>query len=384
MTQIHYTLEAPAPVDKVILHHIAMPLVEVLTTSFGGDTTEDAMRAAILVELHMGGAIGWGECVAAWTPGYSYETISTATHVLESFFIPALVGKTKLDGLNRFRGHPMAKMAIEAAFWAAIAEHNGVPLGNLLTDQPRKSRAVVGVSIGIQPSIDATLGVITKRVNEGYKRIKLKIKPGWDIDMLTAVRSAYPDILLMADANSAYSLDDIDLFKKMDKLNLLMIEQPLGHDDIYQHSKLQPQLSTPICLDESIRNTDDVRLAKIIDAGRIINLKPCRVGGITESLALHNFCYESGIPLWIGGMLETGIGRAANLAIASLPGITLPSDLSATDRYYNPDITNEVFTLNKNDSTIDVVTTPGLGVTMNQERLAQFKDNYVKVSAVSV
>jgi O-succinylbenzoate synthase len=373
MSHSRYALVAPAPVEKIVLHHIAMPLVEVLTTSFGGDANQDALRAAVLVELHMGGSIGWGECVAAWTPGYSYETIATATHVLERFFIPALVGQTTLDGLNRFRGHPMAKLAIEAAFWSAIAEYRRVPLGDLLTDQPRKPRAVVGVSIGIQKSIDATLGVIDKRVKEGYGRIKLKIKPGWDIDMLRAVRQAFPSILLMADANSAYSLDDVALFKQMDDLNLLMIEQPLGHDDIYQHSKLQPQLGTPICLDESIRNTDDARLAIEINAGRIINLKPARVGGVTEAVALHNFCHENGVPLWIGGMLETGMGRAVNLAIASLPGVTLPSDLSATDRYYNPDITHEVFVLNKADSTIDVPTTPGLGVTLNPERLAATK-----------
>lgn len=376
MSHTRYQIQAPAPVDKVILHHIALPLVEVLTTSFGGDANNDALRAAVLVELHMGGVIGWGECVAAWTPGYSYETIATATHVLESFFIPAVVGKTTLDALNKFRGHPMAKTALETAFWAAIAEYQKVPLGNLISDQPRKSRVVVGVSIGIQKDIDATLGVIDKRVKEGYKRIKLKIKPGWDYDMLKAVRDAYPDILLMADANSAYTLDDIELFKKMDTLDLLMIEQPLGHDDIYQHSKLQPQLKTPICLDESIRNVDDVRLAVEIDAGRIINLKPARVGGLTESIALHKFCHENNVPLWIGGMLETGIGRAANFAVASLPGVTLPSDLSATDRYYNPDITNEVFNLNREDSTVDVPTTAGLGVTMNPQRLAETEAAY--------
>lgn len=376
MSHTRYQIQAPAPVDKVILHHVALPLVEVLTTSFGGDANNDALRAAVLVELHMGGVIGWGECVAAWTPGYSYETIATATHVLESFFIPAVVGKTTLDALNKFRGHPMAKTALETAFWAAIAEYQKVPLGNLISDQPRKSRVVVGVSIGIQKDIDATLGVIDKRVKEGYKRIKLKIKPGWDYDMLKAVRDAYPDILLMADANSAYTLDDIELFKKMDNLDLLMIEQPLGHDDIYQHSKLQPQLKTPICLDESIRNVDDVRLAVEIDAGRIINLKPARVGGLTESIALHKFCHENNVPLWIGGMLETGIGRAANFAVASLPGVTLPSDLSATDRYYNPDITNEVFNLNREDSTVDVPTSAGLGVTMNPQRLAETEAAY--------
>jgi len=377
----HYTLQSPAPVDQIVLHHIAMPLVEVLVTSFGSDADRDALRGAILVELHMGGVIGWGECVAAWSPGYSYETIETATHILRDFFIPAVVGKDNLNGLNKYRGHPMAKLAIEAAFWAAVAEHRQVPLGDLFLGSGRKSQAVVGVSIGIQKSIDETIRVVQKRVDEGYGRIKLKIKPGWDLDMLREVRRTFPDVLLMADANSAYSLDDVALFKQMDDLDLLMLEQPLGHDDIYQHSKLQPQIGTRICLDESIRNTDDARMAIEIGAGKIINLKPARVGGITESLALHDYCYQNNVPLWIGGMLETGMGRVVNLAMASLPGVTLPSDLSATSRYYDPDISVEVFNLNQHDSTIDVVTAPGLGAHIDSERLAAAEQAYRSVIA---
>jgi O-succinylbenzoate synthase len=371
-----YHLISDQPIEQITLHPIVMPLVEVLTTSFGGD----ALRPAILVELRLaGGATGWGECVAGWSPGYSYETIGTAMHALSDFFIPTALGKTHLDGLHRFRGHPMAKLAMEAAFWSAVAGARNMPLGDLL-GSGRKDRAVVGVSIGIQPSIDATLAVIEKRLNEGYQRIKLKIKPGWDIDMLRAVRQAYPDILLMADANSAYTLDDLPLFKKLDDLNLLMIEQPLGHDDIYQHGKLQPHLRTPICLDESIRNVDDARLAIETGAGRIINLKPARVGGITESLKLHAYCHETGVPLWIGGMLETGLGRAVNLAMASLPGVTMPSDISATNRYYEPDITNEVFTLNREDSTITVPAGPGLGVTANPARLAEAEATFASLT----
>ncbi len=370
-----YKLQSNQPIERIELHLIAMPLVEVLTTSFGGD----ALRPAILVELHLaGGAVGWGECVAGWSPGYSYETIGTAMHALADHFIPVVLGKTSLDSLRQFRGHPMARMSLEAAFWSAVAASRGVALGDLFGSE-RKKRAVVGVSVGIQPSIDETLAVVTKRLDEGYRRIKLKIKPGWDIDMLREVRRAYPDILLMADANSAFTLDDLPLFKKMDDLNLLMIEQPLGHDDIYQHSKLQPHLRTPICLDESIHDVDTARLAIQIGAGRIINLKPGRVGGITESLRLHAFCFEAGAPLWIGGMLETGVGRAANLAMASLPGVTLPSDISATNRYYDPDLTNEVFTLNKEDSTITVPTASGLGVTVNPDRLADAEETFANV-----
>jgi O-succinylbenzoate synthase len=373
-----YDLVSHEPIDRISLHPVAMPLVEALTTSFGGD----ALRPAVLVELHLGGAVGWGECAAGWSPGYSYETIGTAMHSLSDYFIPAVIGQTNLDGLRRYRGHPMARVAIEAAFWSAVAQRRNVPFGDLLGGE-RKARAEVGVSIGIQPGIDATLAVIDKRLKEGYRRIKLKIKPGWDIDMLRAVRRVYPNITLMADANSAYTLADVPLLKKLDDLNLLMIEQPLGYMDIYQHSKLQPQLRTPICLDESIHNTDDVRLAVEIGAGRIINLKPGRVGGLTESLNLHAFCVEHHVPLWIGGMLETGIGRAANLAVASLPGVTLPSDLSATNRYYDPDITHEVFALNKEDSTINVLTTPGLGVTIHPDRLAAAEAAFKRVCRYS-
>jgi o-succinylbenzoate synthase len=371
----NYKLESDTPIERIELHLIAMPLVEVLTTSFGGD----ALRPAILVVMHLvGGATGWGECVAGWSPGYSYETIGTALPTLNDHFIPAVLGKTNLDGLRQFRGHPIARMAMEAAFWSAVAESRDVPLGDLFRTD-RKKRALVGVSIGIQATIDATLGVIEKRVKEGYRRIKLKIKPGWDIEMLREVRHAYPHIMLMADANSAYTLDDLPLFKQMDELNLLMIEQPLGHDDIYQHSKLQPQLRTPICLDESIHDVDDARLAIQLDAGRIINLKPARVGGITQSLKLHDFCREEGVPLWIGGMLETGVGRAVNLAMASLPGVTLPCDISATNRYYDPDITREVFTLNTEDSTITVPTAPGLGVKVDPARLADAEETFANV-----
>src|SRR5262249_28839577 len=198
-----------------------------LTTSFTTDSVRDSLHPAILVEMHVGGSVGWGECVAGWSPGYSYETIGTATEIMTRFFIPSLIGKKDLSSLHKFRGHPMARMAVEAAFWTAIASQQGIPFGDLLSQHSRNVRrkpcAVVGVSIGIQPSIDATLAVIEKRTKEGYGRIKLKIKPGWDIEMLRAVRKTYPTITLMADANSAYTLDDLPLFKQMDDLDLLMI-----------------------------------------------------------------------------------------------------------------------------------------------------------------
>jgi O-succinylbenzoate synthase len=231
-----------------------------------------------------------------------------------------------------------------------------------------KGHAVVGVSIGIQESIEKTLEIITKRLEQGYGRIKLKIEPGWDVDLARAVRAAYPDITLMLDANSAYTLADANHLKQLDDFDLLMLEQPLGYNDIYQHSKLQPRLQSLICLDESIHSADDARLAIEIGACRIINLKPARVGGFTESLELYRFCVENNVPLWVGGLLETGVGRAANLAFASLPGVTLPSDISATDRYYNPDLTEPPFTLGA-DSTIAIPAGPGIGVEVQRDRL---------------
>lgn len=364
-------------IDSIRLHHIAMPLVEPLKTSFG----VEPIRPVIVVEVWAGDLVGWGECTAVLEPGYSYETIGTARHVLNDFLIPRLEGqiihsaadaRTLMSGV---RGHPLTKAAIEGAVWDLLAQAKGVALADLLWEryplsQPRRDRVQVGVSIGIQPTVDDTLAVIEKRLNEGYCRIKLKIAPGWDIELAAAVRAAYPDISLMLDANSAYTLADADHLAKLDRFNLLMLEQPLGHDDIYEHSQLQPRLETPICLDESIHNANDARLALELGACRIINLKPPRVSGLDEACAVHKLCYAEGVPLWIGGMLETGIGRAQNLAVASLPGVTLPSDLSATSRYYDPDIADPPFVLNAGDSTLTVPGAVGTGVTVNRERLA--------------
>ena len=333
----------------------------------------------MLVEVHGGGEIGWGESVAGWTSGYSYETVGTTLHVLGDFIVPALLGKAidQPQITPQYRGHPFAKSAVDMA----LADLSARLKGRSLADDGlagRRARVEVGVSIGIHPSIDATLAIIEKRLIEGYRRIKLKIKPGWDVELLREVRRQHPSILLMADANSAYTLDHLATLKKFDEFNLLMLEQPLGYDDIYQHSLLQQHLQTPICLDESIHTIDDARIAIELGACRIINLKVSRVGGYHHALALHRFCYSSGVPLWIGGMLETGIGRAANLIAAGLPGVTLPSDISATNRYYIPDIIDEVFTLNPEDSTIAVPTGPGLGVTVNRERLAEAESAFAQ------
>jgi O-succinylbenzoate synthase len=360
------------------LYPIALPLVERLRTSFG----EEPFKVAVLVALHTdNGIVGWGECSAEINPGYSYETIGTALHVLDEFLVPALSGKTIRDAtempglLSSVRGHPLAKHALEAAVWDALAKANDMSLAqafaaHLDDGQEPRGYANVGVSIGIQPTVDDTCKVIAKRLGQGYQRIKLKIKPGWDVELARGVRHLYPNIMLMLDANSAYTLDDAIRLQELDEFNLLMLEQPLGYDDIYEHSRLQPQLRTDICLDESIHSANDARLALELDACRIINLKPARVSGYTESLEVYRVCVERDIALWIGGLLETGVGRAANLAFASLPGVALPCDISATDRYYNPDITEPPFVLGAN-STIAVPTGPGIGVEVKMERVEE-------------
>jgi O-succinylbenzoate synthase len=364
-----------------------MTLVEKLRTSFG----EQPFKAAILIKLETDdGIIGWGECSAEINPGYSAETVATALHVLREFLIPSLLGKTFNSAtevpqeLFFVRGNPLAKHSVEAAVWDALAKANDMSLADafaahLPENHASRGSAVVGVSIGIKPTIEATLDTIRLRLSQGYGRIKLKIKPGWDVELARGVREAFPDITLMLDANSAYTLADIDHLKQFDDFNLLMLEQPLAYNDIYEHSKLQPQIESPICLDESIHTADDARMAIELGACRIINLKPARVSGYTESLEIYKICVENEVPLWIGGLLETGVARSANLAFASLPGVTLPSDISATDRYYNPDITDPPFVLGPNSSIV-VPTAPGIGVTVNEARLeaavARWKTDY--------
>jgi o-succinylbenzoate synthase len=364
-------------IEQINLHPVALPLVEKLKTS----ASHEPFKSAVIVELITSeGVIGWGECPTKMAPSYAYETMGTALHVLSEFMIPALLGKTVQSPteipalLDEIRGHPMARFSVEAAAWDAAAKTNHMRLADLFAahlpeGHASKGYATVGVSIGIQETFEKTLEIITKRLEQGYGRIKLKIEPGWDVRLARAVRQVYPDISLMLDANSAYSLKDVDHLKQLDEFNLLMLEQPLGYNDIYEHGKLQPQLQTDICLDESIHTANEARLAIQIGACRIINLKPARVGGYTESLALYQFCAQQQVPLWIGGLLETGVGRAGNLAFASLPCVTLPCDISATDRYYNPDLTEPSFKLSEG-SRIAVPDAPGIGVEVQRDRLA--------------
>ncbi|NWF68200.1 MAG: o-succinylbenzoate synthase [Chloroflexi bacterium] len=363
-------------IKNITLHPVALELVEKLRTSFG----EEPYKTAVLAEVETSeGVIGWGESSLEIRPGYSYETMGSGLHILREFLVPALLGQTISDPtavptlLAETRGHPLTKAGLEAAVWDAWAKSNGVALAQAFAHflpaahQPR-GYASVGVSIGIKPSVEKTLETIRLRLSQGYKRIKLKIQPGWDVELARGVRAALPDIMLMLDANSAYTLADAEHLKQLDEFNLLMIEQPLGYNDIYEHSKLQPQLRTPVCLDESIHSADDVRLALALGACRIINLKPGRVSGYTQSLAIYKVCVENQTPLWIGGMLETGVGRAANLAFASLPGVTLPCDISATDRYFAPDITEPPFVI-RPDSTIAPASGLGIGVEVVRARV---------------
>lgn len=355
-------------IERVEIRHTRMELVTPFTTSMGTEYDEEH----IMVRIDGEGLTGWGESVAEGTPFYSYETVTTAWHIMKDFLIPEILGKEldDVEGIialyNKVRGHMMAKAGIESALWDLLAKCKGMSLSKLLGGT--REKIDVGVSIGIQDSESALLNKIEGYLAEGYKRIKIKIAPGQDLNLVKAVRREYPDIMFQVDANSAYTLVDIPLFKKMDEFNLSLIEQPLGYDDIYDHSKLQRELRTPICLDESIHSIDDTRAAIELKSCRIINIKPGRVGGFAESRKIHDYCLANRIPVWHGGMLESGIGRAGNVALASLPGFILPGDISASKKYYKEDIVDPVFTVNK-DGTIDVPKGPGIGVAVNEKRL---------------
>lgn len=355
-------------IDRITLYHLRMRLKSPFTTSFG--TTQD--RESILIEAEAEGLQGYGECVADRDPGYSYETSKTAWYVLSDFLIPALLNREiekpqmAPERLRFVRGHPMAKAGLEMAVWDLFGKLHARSLKSMLGGT--LERVKVGVSIGIQESPEALLRVVADYLKQGYRRIKIKIKPGHDVRETRAVRQEHPDLPLQVDANSAYTLETAQALAPLDDLHLLLIEQPLAEDDLWDHHLLQQGLKTPICLDESILSERHARQALDMGACRVINIKAGRVGGLSEAAAIHGLCRSRGIPVWCGGMLESGVGRAANLALASLPGFTLPGDISATDRYYAVDITHERFILNP-DSTIDVPDRPGLGITIDRRAL---------------
>ena len=325
-------------VEAITLRELRMPLKHFFETSFG--RTES--RRILLVTVHCDGVDGWAECVASDSPFFSYEWIETAWATIREFLAPALLGQEVEHGtdaailLDRVRGHHMAKAALENALWDAEAKQKRLPLWRLLGGS--QTEIDCGVSIGIQNSHEELIKNIDTELAAGYQRIKVKVKPGWDLEILAKIRRRWPDILLSCDANSAYRPSDVDYLRRFDDFNLLMIEQPLWEDDIFEHSRLQEQLKTAICLDESIRNARDAQTAMELKACRIINIKVGRVGGFSEAVAIHDLCQRAGIPVWCGGMLETGIGRAHNVALSTLPNFRLPGDVSASKRYWTEDI----------------------------------------------
>jgi O-succinylbenzoate synthase len=355
-------------IERIELREIRMPLVHFFETSFGRIT----MRRIVLVRVEADGLTGWGEVTCGEAPLYNYETTDTAWHILRDFLIPGTVGKECAapgDLVARFRpirGHNMAKGALECALWHIESQQKNLPLAHLVGGTLQQIPC--GVSIGIQNSIEELLEKVEREVAAGYQRIKVKIKPGWDVKVLERIREKFPRILLMADANSAYSLADLAHLKEFDRFYLMMIEQPLGWDDLLDHAKLQREIQTPICLDESIHTADDARKALEIGAGKIINIKLGRVGGYTVARHIHDVCRAKNVPVWCGGMLESGIGRAHNIAMSALPGFTLPGDVSASQRYWAEDIIDPEVTVSA-QGTIEVPPTVGLGFTPNLERI---------------
>jgi O-succinylbenzoate synthase len=325
--------------ERITLREIKMPLVHFFETSFGR-TTE---RHMVLVEVEAGGVSGWGEVTAGENPFYNEEWTESAWLILRDYVAPRVL-KHNFSSVeevgartSHIRGHNMARGGLEVAVWDLEARMLGRPLYQHIGGGARRE-IPCGVSIGIQDSVAQLLGKIETELAAGYQRIKMKIKPGWDVDVVREVRRRFPDILLMADANSAYTLDDAPRLKCLDEFSLMMIEQPLGHDEIIDHAKLQAQLKTPICLDECIRSAHQAKQALAMDAGRIINIKLGRVGGFAEAKRVHDAAQSAGVPVWCGGMLEAGIGRAHNIALATLPNFTLPGDVSASKRYWSRDI----------------------------------------------
>lgn len=325
-------------IEAITLRELKIPLVHFFETSFGRTYT----RRILLVTVHSEGLEGWGECVAGEDPYYSEEYIDGAWDVTVRYLAPALLGRTLGAGrevpamLARVREHRMAKGALENAVWDLEAQAKGVPLWMLLGGTQRE--IACGVSIGIQDSHEQLLQKIETEVAAGYQRIKVKVKPGWDLDVLTKVRARWPEILLSCDANSAYSLVDLDHLKSFDSFDLLMLEQPLWSDDFYFHARLQKKLNTAICLDEAIRSARDTEAALELKACRIINIKVGRIGGFSEAVAVHDVAQRFGVPVWCGGMLESGVGRSHNVALSTLPKFTLPGDVSASKRYWKEDI----------------------------------------------
>jgi o-succinylbenzoate synthase len=355
-------------IERIELRALRLPLVRFFETSLGRVSD----RAFLLVTVEEQGAIGLGECVADENPYYSAETTSTAWHVISDFIVPLVLGRTFTHPLEIFpaleiiRGHNMAKAAVEMAAWDLFARQRGEPLSHVLGG--RRTSIESGVSIGIQDSLDQLVERVQVERAAGYRRVKIKIKPGWDVEAVETIRTHTGDIPLMVDANGAYRLADARHLQTLDRFNLLMVEQPLEYDDIRDHARLQAQLKTAICLDESIHSLRSASEAIALDACRVINIKPGRVGGHGQAIALHDMAARSNIPVWHGGMLESGIGRAHNIHLSTLPNFRLPGDIAASRRYYAPDLIDPEIVVCP-DGTIAVPTGTGIGVNVVRERI---------------
>jgi O-succinylbenzoate synthase len=357
-------------IERIELALLELPYVHFFETSFG----REHERTFIIIKMYSEGICGYGEVVASAAPLYSSETTTTAWHVLKDFLIPEVFNKSIstpdefAGAVKKFRGHPMAKTGLELALWDLRAKEEGIPLSGLYGG--KKKEIPSGVSCGIEDSFPQLLERIASYIEEGYQRVKIKIKPGWDIKACEAVRKKFPDLPLQVDANGAYHLADLDHLTRLDAFDLVMVEQPFPPYDLWDHRRLQERMKTPLCLDESIISEDTARQAFEMGSCRIVNIKVGRVGGVVEAVKIHDFCEAHGMPVWCGGMLESGIGRAHNLHLASLPNFKLPNDLSASNRYYHQDLIDPPIELSPG-GVIKVPDSPGIGVFPVEARIRE-------------
>jgi O-succinylbenzoate synthase len=358
-------------IERVDLIHLRMNLVSPFETSYGQDFEMDKL----ILKAYSSGLVAYSECVAEGYPFYAYETVGTAGEILRKFILPSVMG-IELRGpedcwerISRFRGHPMAKAAVENASWILRGLEEGKPLAKLLGGE--RERVVAGVPIGIQKDAGKLIELIGSYLKKGYPRVKIKIKPGKDLAVVEAVRREFPRVQLMVDANNAYSLDEFNTLKALDSYGLLMVEQPLAHDDIVDHAKLQSRMETPICLDESIHGPYEARVAAELKACRIINIKQGRVGGLLPAREIHRIAEDRSMGVWCGSMLETGIGQAVNLALAALPNFVYPNDIHESELFWEKDLVDPPVVLNS-DGTVTVPAKPGLGVEVDEDALDHF------------
>jgi len=357
-------------IERIELHVVSIPLKHAFETSFGIEDRE----VHIIVKMYAEGLTGYGETPVMLYPGYSNETVETAWHVQKDFIIPAVLNK-KINSIGDFeyatkgiRGNNFAKYGFEGAVWDLLAKQRDLPLYRLLGGTRKTIHS--GVSVGIEKTEEELLVQIEKFIAEGYKRIKIKIKPGWDVKPVETIRKRFGDIRLMVDANSAYSLNDIPVFQRLDEFGLMMIEQPLHYEDLTAHAELQKKIKTSICLDESISSVSMAEAAVALKSCRVINIKPARVGGLNRAKKIHDLCHHEGIPVWCGGMLEMGIGRAQNIALSTLPNFTFPGDVSSSTKYFDKDIVEPVILLENGE--LAVPECAGSGYTPNDDTIREY------------